>query len=183
MTKPLHFFLTFFILFIALATTNTRSVAEETVIDTDPASSEVTADDVEDKVEGVKEDPLKDIPPEKLKLANKLESLRPAWEELNVFIRNTAKQFPEHRRFAFIVAMERSIDKNAVKTAAVSSLAETFSEDELRALIRFYEDEDIQSGMAKMQEYKERLHPQVSELLDAALMKIRKSPGSEKLKQ
>ncbi len=121
--------------------------------------------------------------PEKLELARDLEKLRPAWEELNAVIRRMSRQFPQNRRFAFIVAMERTIDRDAVEEAAVNAMVETFTEDELRALVEFYSNENIRSGMAKLDTYREKLNPVVSRIVDEALMKLRKSPGSEKLKQ
>ena len=109
----------------------------------------------------------------KEQLAERYYELNPTWRTVSNSIREQARSMPEKQRLVFVTAMEKSIDKEAIKQEALSLIIELFSEEELKKLISYYEDPLVQSAQVKEETLERRLGPTVTKMLDEALITIR----------
>lgn len=112
---------------------------------------------------------------DKQSLAERYYDLNPSWKTISRAIRARAQsaEFNARQRLVFITAMEKLINKPAVKNAAIPVIADLFSEEELRALISFYENPHIQSSLAKQETFDRKLAPFVTKIMDEAYLKYK----------
>ncbi len=83
-----------------------------------------------------------------------------------------ARMVPEDQA-GFKAAMRRAIQFDQLEKDSVTAMAQTFTAEELKAMIVFYGSAEGRSVSEKTQDYQQRLEPSLTRMLDAALMQVK----------
>lgn len=111
-------------------------------------------------------------------LARDFHEVRPLNEQINRAIDKAARRVPKGQRAAFINQVKRLMDYKAITQHSINAMAEVFTADELQAMIDYYSSSEGRSIREKMPEYRDRLGPEITEMMDKALMELRTGRSS-----
>lgn len=106
-------------------------------------------------------------------LAHIYYELNPTWRFVSDAIREQAVNMSDKRKLIFVTAMEKMIDREVLKQKSIPVIIDTFTVDELQLLIKFYSQSDIRKALAKEQTYARKIGPDVTQMLDKALLRMK----------
>ncbi len=109
----------------------------------------------------------------RLALAQKMHEIWPIRTRIETAIQAVAREYPEEKQAQIKAAMRKSIQFDQVEEASIKAMAETFTEDELKAMIAFYGSDAGRSTSAKMQDYELSLRPIMTQMLDKAMLDLK----------
>jgi hypothetical protein len=109
----------------------------------------------------------------RLELAGKMHEIWPIRTRIETAIEAVSESFPEEKRLEIKSAMRKAIQFDQVEEASIRAMAETFTEEELKAMIDFYGSEAGRSVSAKTADYEAALRPVLGQMLDKAMLDIR----------
>src|SRR5690606_6253159 len=78
------------------------------------------------------------VTPKQLELAGKMHEIWPIRLRIETALDNVADNYPEEKRAEIKAAMRKTIKFDQVEEASIRAMAETFTEEELEEMIRFY---------------------------------------------
>lgn len=110
-----------------------------------------------------------DMARERLKLASEFHDIRPLRDTINVAIENLAAGFSGTARENFISNMKLRINYDDLENQSIKIMAETFTVEELKAMIAYYGSDVGRAAESKAVAYQEKFSPAVKKALDAAL--------------
>lgn len=113
----------------------------------------------------------------RLELAEKMHDIWPIRTRMESAIDSVAEGFPEEKRAEIKAAMRKSIQFDQLEEASVKAMAETFTEEELVAMIEFYGSETGRSISAKTGNYEFALRPIIVQMIDKAMLSLRTGQG------
>ena len=117
------------------------------------------------------------IPAKRLELAQKMHEIWPIRTRVESAIDSVAESFPEEKRAEIKAAMRKSIQFDQLEEASIKAMAETFTEEELAAMIEFYGSETGRSISAKTANYELALRPIMVQMIDKAMLELRTGQG------
>lgn len=120
----------------------------------------------------VPEAPKAEISTKQLELAKQYLALDPIEEEIKRGVAQTAEGIEADQRVLFRSMADKHINYARVRAAAQVAAAETFTEDELKALIKFLNTPEGKSVRLKMSEYQKKIQPTIMEELKLFIEKI-----------
>ena len=109
----------------------------------------------------------------KLELAQSMHELRPVSEQVQVAIDQFAQTQAPEQREAFKLAMEDAFDIEMLEEKSVQAYIDTFTTEELEAMVEYYSKPEARSASDKFSNYAAIVYPEIVRMLDAAVMKIR----------
>lgn len=109
----------------------------------------------------------------KVKLAQKMHNIRPTGEQIDSAIDQVASRLPEIQKNEFMKIMKESLNYNAIEKISIDAMVEVFTLSELQAMVDYYSKPDAISASDKMDDWAMLVKPEISKLIDGALMKIR----------
>jgi hypothetical protein len=110
----------------------------------------------------------------KLKLAKEYSKHVPVADEVKATIDALAIQVPMDQRVIFRSVLERNITVDQLETVAELSMAEVFTEAELKALVDFYSTPEGQATRVKMVEYQNRIKPILEQMIRTSVETFQK---------
>ena len=114
---------------------------------------------------------------QRLELAEQMLDIRPARVQLesalDQYIANYMFNQPDHEQKIFRSAMLNVMNHKALNKIAVDAYAETFTVEELVAMVEYYAKPEAQSARKKQGELNRKISPEIIHMLDQALMRIR----------
>lgn len=113
------------------------------------------------------------VTPKRLELAGQMHEIWPIRTRIETALDGIAQNFPEERRAEIKAAMRKSIQFDQVQEASIRAMAETFTEEELEEMIRFYGSDVGRSISAKTADYEMALRPVFMQMLDKAALDLR----------
>lgn len=115
----------------------------------------------------------------RLDLAKQMHVIKPVQPEIEDAVRMLALRIPEDRREIFISKMLNAFDQKTLNGISVKAMAETFTVDELEAMIAYFSSEEGRSIDKKMPVYWALVKPEIAKLMDKAMMDVRLGPKPE----
>lgn len=109
----------------------------------------------------------------RIELAQKMHDIWPTREKVENAILYVSRNVPPAERQNFVKAMEFSIDYAAIEGESIKTMAETFSLEELTAMLDYYGSESGQSAESKRDDYIEKLRPRIETYVDKAFTEYR----------
>lgn len=106
-------------------------------------------------------------------LAVQMNERRPASAQVDIAIRQIAEQLPESDRDGFITFMKNNLDYKAIENISIDAMAETFTVEELEAMVEYYSKPEALSASEKLPEYQKKVSPEITRMIDKVMMKAR----------
>lgn len=113
------------------------------------------------------------VPAKRLELAKKMHEIWPIRTRMESALESVAEGFPEDKRPEIKAAMRKSVQFDQLEEASINAMAETFTEEELEAMIEFYGSEVGRSISAKTENYEFALRPIMMQMVDKAMLDLR----------
>ena len=111
----------------------------------------------------------------KLALARDYIATMPVENDVRAAVDQLGQTVPADQRVLFRSLADKSIDYTALKAAAIALAAEVFSEDELKAMTKFYSTPEGRSAAQKMGQYEERMQPVMVQTLQGFVSKLQEN--------
>ena len=116
----------------------------------------------------------------KLELSEKMVELRPARIQLenalDVYIQNYMRRSSEEEQADFRAAILGVLNAETLEKITIDAYAETFTLQELEAMVEYYSKPEARSASDKQGELKDKIMPEIVRILDDALMRLRSAP-------
>jgi hypothetical protein len=109
----------------------------------------------------------------RIELAKKMHELRPTRDQVDAAIEQVAASQPAAEQEPFKIAMRSALNYQAIEKISIDSMAEVYSEAELQAMIDYYSKPEAKSAAAKDPEYAKKVFPEITRMLDQAMMRVR----------
>jgi hypothetical protein len=113
------------------------------------------------------------IPAKRLELAQKMHEVWPIRTRLESAIDSVAEGFPEEKQAEIKAAMRKNMQFDKLEEASINAMAETYTEEELKAMIEFYGSETGRSISAKTENYEFALRPIMMQMIDKSMLELR----------
>lgn len=113
------------------------------------------------------------VPASRLELAQKMHEIWPIRTRMETAIDSIAEGFPEDKQPQIKAAMRKSVKFDQLEEASIKAMAETFTDEELREMIKFYGSETGKSISAKTGIYEQALRPSMMQMIDKAMLEMR----------
>ncbi len=110
---------------------------------------------------------------ERLALAKEMHEIRPAAEQVDSAIDSVALKMQQASREGFKSKMRNLLDYRAIERISVSAMAETYTLEELEAMIEYYSKPEAQSALDKTAVYQQKVAPEIVRMIDRAVMQMR----------
>lgn len=108
----------------------------------------------------------------RLALAKQYVAAAPVADEIKAAVNDISKNIQPDQRVLFRTMAEQHIDYARLTAAAELAAANTFTEDELKALVAFASSPEGKSIREKMPLYQKQVQPVITEVLKAFVLKI-----------
>lgn len=107
-------------------------------------------------------------------LARQMHELRPARAQVEQAITIVAAQrVPDDKRAAFESALKNALDFKAIEKISIDTMAETFTADELAAMVEYYSRPEAQSAADKLPKFQQKVGPEIMRMIDRAMMQVK----------
>lgn len=113
------------------------------------------------------------VTPKRLELAGEMHQIWPIRTRIETALDGIAENFPEERRAEIKASIRKGIQFDQVEEASIRAMAETFTEEELVEMIKFYGSDVGRSISAKTGDYERALRPVFTQMLDKAALDLR----------
>lgn len=110
---------------------------------------------------------------ERLALAKEMHEIRPAAEQVDSAIDSVALKMQQASREGFKSKMRNLLDYRAIERISISAMAETYTLEELEAMIEYYSKPEAQSALDKTAVYQQKVAPEIVRMIDRAVMQMR----------
>jgi len=134
--------------------------------DSEPATQESNAEMMAE----IAKDPTYE---ERMKLASKMHELRPVRDQVELAINQYANSRPQNERESFKTAMRNVFNIKALEKISTDAYAETFTVQELRAMVEYYSKPEAASASNKFSDYAGIVYPEIIRMLDRAAIRVK----------
>lgn len=110
---------------------------------------------------------------ERLELSQKMHEIQPASRQIEVAVNRVALRLPETERAKFKDSIMTAIDTQRLEELSIKTMADIFTKDELDAMVGYFAAPEAASISEKMPLYQDVIQPEITKMLDAAIMKAR----------
>ncbi len=109
----------------------------------------------------------------KIELATEMHKFRPSKIQVNSAIDQIASAYPSSTREAFKTSMRRVLNYKAIEKISIDAMAETYTQEELEAMVGYYSKPEAQSATEKYSDYAGKVRPELIKMIDKAMMRIK----------
>ncbi len=109
----------------------------------------------------------------RLELAKKMHDFRPAAEQVDNAIDSVSKRLPGTEAETFKANMRNLLNYRSIEQISINAMAQTYTEEELAAMVEYYSKPEAQSASKKFQVYQDKVTPDIVRMIDQAVMKLR----------
>ena len=110
---------------------------------------------------------------QRAELAKKMHELLPTRDQVYTAIDQFAQAQPEQQREALRAAMRNAFNVKALEKISINAYTETYTLEELQAMVEYYSKPVARSAAAKTEDYSAIVYPEIIRMLDRAAMKAR----------
>lgn len=110
---------------------------------------------------------------QKLSLAREMHNIRPTAEQVDSAVRRASYSLPPQDRANFEAAMRNILNYNAIERVSVDAMVETYSRQELEAMVAYYSKPEARSASDKTALWAAQIQPEIIRMIDKAMMRIR----------
>lgn len=118
---------------------------------------------------------------EKLALAKNYIATVPVKDDIKAAVEEMSQHVAPEQRVLFRSLADKTIDYNRLTTAGELATAELFTEDEIKAMTKFFSSPEGMSIRKKMPAYEARMQPVITEVLQAFALKLQENNVSVNL--
>lgn len=115
---------------------------------------------------------------QRLVLARKMHEIRPAKMQIEAAIDQLSQRIPPADRARFKDIMMKSMDFEKLDKLSVETMAEVFEVPELEKMVGYFGSPEAASVSKKMPVYQSIVQPEISKMVDAAMMLARTGASS-----
>ena len=109
----------------------------------------------------------------RLELARAMHELRPSADQVDAAIDNVALRLPANQQETFKSSMRNLLNYRTIEKISIHAMAETYTEEELKAMVEYYSKPEAQSASKKFAEYQAKVAPEIVQMIDKAIMKLK----------
>ena len=110
---------------------------------------------------------------QRIVLATKMHELRPVRAQIDHAIAQYAQTRPEAERASFTTAMRNVFNVKALEKISIDAYAETFTLEELEAMVEYYSKPEARSASDKIGAYSAIVYPEIMRMLDRAAIRVK----------
>ena len=110
---------------------------------------------------------------QRLELAKEMHKIRSTRDQVDSAVESVSQRLPEDRRMAFKSSMQNALNYNAIEKISINAMAETFTKEELEAMVEYNKKPEAQSANVKFSEYQNLVGPEIIKMIDKAMMRMR----------
>ncbi|MCB1555760.1 MAG: hypothetical protein KDJ15_00435 [Alphaproteobacteria bacterium] len=103
-------------------------------------------------------------------LALEMHAIRPAADQVMAAIAAMAVNVPEDKQAAFVEQLRGALDFDALTALSVDAMVETFTTPELEKMVAYFGSPEAASISEKLPVYQAIVEPEISKMIDEALM-------------
>lgn len=115
----------------------------------------------------------------RLNLAKVMHEIKPARQQIDVAIEMVSKRLPVDQREDFVGRMQKIFDYDKLEELSIKAMAEVFTEKELQKMVDYYGSKEAISADKKMPVYQSVMQPEITKMLDEALLEVRTGGASD----
>lgn len=112
-------------------------------------------------------------------LAEIMHKIKPVRDQIYSAIDLISLRLPEEQREIFKTNMRRVVDFRVVEKISINAMANTFTIEELQAMIEYNQKPEAKSASEKYSDYQKEVGVAISQLLDKAMMRVRTGVSSQ----
>jgi hypothetical protein len=109
----------------------------------------------------------------RMELAKTMHGINPLTPQIDGEVRRASLTVPLKDREPFIAAMTTVINHKAIEEISIRAMAEIYSVAELEAMVDYYGKPEAKSATAKIGDWARMVQPQLSRIIDRAIMRVR----------
>ncbi|MCF8495845.1 MAG: hypothetical protein K9G62_04165 [Alphaproteobacteria bacterium] len=109
----------------------------------------------------------------RLELAARMLEIRPAREQVESAIEHYVARAPANQRDALRSSLRNALNYKALEKISLDAYAETYTVEELEAMVEYYGKPEARSASQKSGDYAKKVYPEIIRMLDKAMMKTR----------
>lgn len=110
----------------------------------------------------------------RMELSKEYHQLRPVKPVIDSTIEKYAQiSLPSEQQKGFVASIKRMVNYGAIQHFSIKTAADIFTAQELQAMIDYYSSPAARSAEAKMDQYQDKIAPEIIKMLDSALMEMR----------
>ncbi len=109
----------------------------------------------------------------RLKLSKEIHDLKPVKPRIDKTIDSISKKLKESDQRSFAATVKRILNYKIIETSSINAMAEIYTAAELAAMLEYYKKPEAISAAEKQEEYQEKVSPEITKMLDKALMEMR----------
>jgi hypothetical protein len=111
----------------------------------------------------------------RIELSKKWHGLMPVSvrDQVNLAIEEAASAQPENQKEIFRANMRNILNYQAIEKISIDAMAEIYTTAELQALVEYYSKPEAKSATTKYQLYAAKVYPEITRMLDQAMMRAR----------
>lgn len=110
---------------------------------------------------------------ERLALSQELHKIKPTKPQVDRAIENVARQLTDSQQRVFAATIKRVLSYPAIEQASINAMADVFTKEELETMLEYHKKPAAQSAAAKQEQYQSQVSPEITRMLDRALMEMR----------
>ncbi len=109
----------------------------------------------------------------RLELSKELHVIKPIKPRIDNSINTIAKQLKAGDQRTFAATVKRIINYKTIETTSINAMAEVYTTEELAAMVEYYSKPEAVSAAEKQAAYQDKVGPEITKMLDRALMEMR----------
>lgn len=116
----------------------------------------------------------------RIELSKKWHELMPVSvrDQVNAAIDEASQMQPANQKEVFRANMKNVLNYQAIEKISVDAMAEIYTAAELQALVDYYSKPEAKSANSKYQQYAAKVYPEITRMLDQAMMRARTGGSS-----
>jgi hypothetical protein len=115
----------------------------------------------------------------KLNLAKIMHEIKPARGQIETAIEMVARRLPSEQQQGFVERMNQVFDYKELEELSIQSMAEVFTQAELEKMVDYYGSKEAMSINEKMTVYQSVMQPEITKMLDEAIIEARTGGPSD----
>ncbi len=113
----------------------------------------------------------------RLELARQMQDIRPARDQVDAAIKQFTARLPANEQESYAAALRSMLNYKVLEKISIDAYADTFTAEELAAMVEYYSKPEARSASDKSGKYAEKVYPEIIRMLDKAMMRV-KTGGS-----
>lgn len=109
----------------------------------------------------------------RLELSKEIHVIKPIKPRIDDSINRIASQLKAGDQRTFAATVKRIINYQTIETASINAMAEIYTLAELEAMVEYYSKPEAKSAAEKQEAYQDKVGPEITKMLDKALMEMR----------